>query len=315
VTLVPAMSESAAHVTMLQRSPSYILPLPTHDPVANFAHRLLPADTAHRLVRWKNILITIGLYQLSRRAPDRMRRLLRNGAAKSLPQGYEVDKHFNPRYQPWDQRLCMVPDADLYRAISAGRASVVTDEIEMLTEDGVRLKSGQNLEADIIVSATGLQMLALGGVRLSVEGAVIDPSSRFVYKGTMLNNVPNFAFCIGYTNASWTLRADLASTFVCRVLNHMDRRGYRTCEPMCDAASLEVKPLLSLSSGYVMRAAARLPKQSTKKPWLIRQNYILDMLTMRLGRMEDGTLKFRRGSLANVRPMPAELPAASSASD
>ncbi len=221
-----------------------------------------------------------------------MRRLLRKAAIASLPAGYDVDKHFNPRYQPWDQRLCLVPDADLYQAISKGRASVVTDEIETLTENGIRLKSGEHLEADIIVSATGLRMLALGGIQLTVDSENVDIGKSFVYKGTMVGNVPNFAFCVGYTNNAWTLRADLASTFVCRVLNHMDCHGYRTCKPVCDPAALDAKPLLNLNSGYVQRAAADLPKQGGKKPWTIRQNYILDMLTMKLSRMEDGVLTF-----------------------
>jgi len=292
VTLVPAMSETAAHVTMLQRSPSYILTLPVHDPVAEFARRVLPQRTAHRIIRWKNILVSMGLYQLSRRAPARMRKLLREGAAKSLPSGYDVDVHFKPRYAPWDQRLCLIPDADLFKSISAGRASVVTGEIDRFTENSIRLASGQELTADIIVSATGLQMLALGGVQLHVDGTAINPGDAFVYKGLMLSNVPNFAFCVGYTNASWTLRADLASIFVCRLLNHMDRRSYRTCTPACDPASLEARPLLDLTSGYVTRSAANLPKRATKKPWLIRQNYILDLLTMRLSPIDDGVLKF-----------------------
>jgi cation diffusion facilitator CzcD-associated flavoprotein CzcO len=294
VTLVPAMSETAAHVTMLQRSPTYILTLPTHDGIADLLRKCLPADLAPRAVRWKNILVSIGIYQLSRRAPDRARRLLRNAAVASLPAGYEVDKHFNPRYQPWDQRLCLIPDADLYQAISKGRASVVTDQIETLTENGIQLRSGEQLLADIIVSATGLRMLALGGIQLTVDDQKVDVGKSFVYKGTMVGNVPNFAFCVGYTNNSWTLRADLASTFVCRVLNHMDRRGYRTCKPICDPASLVERPLLNLNSGYVMRASADLPKQGGKKPWVIRQNYILDMLTMKLSLMEDGILTFER---------------------
>lgn len=295
VTLVPAMSQKAAHVAMLQRSPSYILTLPMRDPVANLLRRLLPANTAHRIVRWKNVLVGLGIYQFSRRAPAFTRRLLRQAAARSLPPGYEVDKHFNPRYQPWDQRLCLVPDADLFRAVRKGRASIVTDQIETLTENGIQLRSGQQLDADIIVSATGLQMLALGAVRLTVDGKPINPGDAFVYKGVMLGNVPNFAFCVGYTNASWTLRADLASIYVCRVLKHMDRLGYRTCRPVCDSTSLQAKPLLDLNSGYVLRAAANLPKQARKKPWFIRQNYILDLLTMKWSRIEDGILSFGTG--------------------
>jgi len=292
VTLVPAMADTAAHVTMLQRSPSYILSLPANDHLADRLQRMLPAAAAHRIVRWKNILVSMGIYQISRRAPAKARKILRQGAVKDLPPGYEVDKHFNPRYEPWDQRLCLVPDSNLFKSISSGRASVVTDQIDTITESGVKLQSGQHLDADIIVSATGLRMLAIGAVNLSIDSTPVEPGRAFIYKGTMLSNVPNFAFCIGYTNASWTLRADLASTFVCRVLNYMDRRGYRTCAPVSNLASLEAKPLLSLTSGYVLRAAANLPKQAAAEPWLIRQNYILDMLTMKLGRLRDGILKF-----------------------
>ena len=312
VTLVPALSRTAGHVTMLQRSPTYILSLPTHDPIAERLRRLLPVDPAHRLVRWKNILVGLGIYQLSRRAPSIARHLIRQGAAKKLPRGYEIDKHFNPRYDPWDQRLCLVPDSDLFKVISEGRASVVTDLIDTFTEGGIRLQSGQELEADIIVSATGLRMLALGAVRLTVDGTPVDPGDEFVYKGIMLSNVPNFGFCVGYTNASWTLRADLASIFVCRLLNHMDRRGYRTCRPVCNPRSLEAKPLLSLNSGYVVRAAADLPKQAHRKPWVIRQNYILDMFTMKLSRMEDGILKFSASAAATRTDMPDVRTATSS---
>jgi len=307
VTLVPAMADKAAHVTMLQRSPSYILSLPANDHLADRLQRMLPAGAAHRIVRWKNILVSMGIYQFSRRAPSKARTMLRQGAAKDLPQGYEVDKHFNPRYQPWDQRLCLVPDSDLFKSISSGKASVITDQIDTITESGVKLKSGQHLEADIIVSATGLRMLALGAVNLAIDGAPVDIGKAFIYKGTMLSNVPNFAFCLGYTNASWTLRADLASTFVCRVLNYMDRHGYRTCAPVWDTASLEAKPLLSLTSGYVLRAAENLPKQAGAEPWLLRQNYILDMLTMKLGRLRDGILKFGASVPAARAEMPEEI--------
>lgn len=292
VTLVPAMAKTAAHVTMLQRSPTYILDLPNHDPLAELIRKCLPERAALRLIRWKNIGISLGIYYLARRAPEFMRRKLREGAIKNLPEGYEVDEHFNPRYQPWDQRLCLVPDADLFKAISAGRASIVTDQIDTITENGVRLQSGEELEADVVVSATGLRMLAIGAVQLIVDGVCVDIGRTFIYKGTMVSNVPNFAFCIGYTNASWTLRADLASTFVCRLLNHMDRRGYRTVVPACDFQSMEAKPLLDLTSGYVTRAAESLPKQAARKPWMIKQNYILDTLAMKLSRIEDGILKF-----------------------
>lgn len=315
VTLVPAMAGTAAHVTMLQRSPTYILDLPNHDPLADLIRRCLPERPALRLIRWKNIGISLGIYHLARSAPQFMRRKLREGAIKNLPKGYDVDKHFNPRYAPWDQRLCLVPDADLFMAISAGKASIVTDQIETLTERGIRLHSGEELEADIVVSATGLQMLAIGGVQLIVDGVSVDTGRTFIYKGTMVSNVPNFAFCIGYTNASWTLRADLASTFVCRLLNHMDRRRYRTVVPACDFESMEPKPLLDLSSGYVTRAAESLPKQAGQKPWLIKQNYILDMLTMKLSRIEDGILKFGAPRAIYRTDAPESNPVTTSAAD
>lgn len=292
ITLVPAMAETAAHVAMLQRSPTYILDLPNQDPLADLIRRCLPERAALRLIRWKNIGINLGIYQIARWAPQFARRKLRKGAIKNLPKGYDVDTHFNPRYRPWDQRLCLVPDADLFKAISSGKASIVTDQIHTFSEWGIRLQSGEELEADVVVSATGLQMLALGGIHLILDGVPVDTGRTFIYKGTMVSNVPNFAFCIGYTNASWTLRADLASNFVCRLLNHMERRGYRTCVPACDFESMEPKPLLDLTSGYVTRAAESLPKQAGRKPWWIKQNYILDMLTMRLSRIEDGILKF-----------------------
>jgi monooxygenase len=315
VTLVPAMSHAAGHVTMLQRSPSYILSLPAHDHIADLLRRWLPENAAHVLVRWKNILISLGIYQLSRRAPNFARGMFRQGAANRLPQGYAIDTHFNPKYEPWDQRLCLVPDSDLFKAVSAGRASIVTGQIDTFTEHGVRLESGHELAADIIVSATGLQMLALGGVRLTVDGTLVSPGHAFVYKGVMLGNIPNFAFCVGYTNASWTLRADLSSIFVCRLLNHMDRHGYRACKPACDPASLEARPLLDLTAGYVLRAAANLPKQAAEKPWRIRQNYILDMLTMKFGRIEDGFLKFEAPLPASRAELPEGAPAAYSADD
>ena len=311
VTLVPAMAPAAGHVTMLQRSPSYMLSLPDHDSVADLLRRRLPEGAAHWIARWKNIFLNLWIYQMSRRAPNVMSRMLRDGAVKTLPQGYAVDKHFKPRYQPWDQRLCLIPNFDLFKAIRDGRASVVTDQIETFTEHGIRLQSGQELEADIIVTATGLQMLAIGGLNLGVDGKQIHAGEAFVYKGAMLSNVPNFAFCIGYTNASWTLRADLASTFVCRLLNYMDRRGYRTCAPICDSAGMEPRPLLSLTSGYVLRAAANLPKQSAKQPWVIKQNYILDMLMMKLSRMEDGVLRFGKLPVTTRVELPREVTTAS----
>ena len=292
VTLVPAMAQTAAHVTMLQRSPSYILTLPARDPIANFLRRVLPQRTAHGIVRWKNILISLGIFQLARRAPEFTKRLIKGGAAKHLPPGYDVDTHFSPRYNPWDQRLCLVPDADLFRVLSDGTASIATGEIETFAGSAIRLKSGAELPADIVVSATGLQMLALGGIQLTVNGTAVDPGHSFVYKGVMLSNVPNFAFCVGYTNASWTLRADLSSNFVCRVLNHMHRHKYHTVVPVCDPTKLDPRPLLDFNAGYVLRAIPDLPKQAATKPWFIRQNYLRDAITMKLARIDDGVLRF-----------------------
>jgi len=292
VTLVPAMASTAAHVTMLQRSPSYILTLPARDPIADFLRRVLPEHPAHGIVRWKNILISLGIFQLARRAPHFTKRVMKGAAAKNLPAGYDVDTHFNPRYNPWDQRLCLVPDSDLFKSITSGQASIATGEIDTFTSDGIRLKSGEEVPAEIVVSATGLQMLALGGVRLSVDSVPVDAGHSFIYKGAMLGNVPNFAFCVGYTNASWTLRADLSSLFVTRVLNHMQSHNYHTVVPACDPTKLDPKPLLDFNSGYVLRAIADLPKQGSKPPWFIRQNYILDAITMKLGKLDDGVLQF-----------------------
>jgi cation diffusion facilitator CzcD-associated flavoprotein CzcO len=292
VTIVPAMARTAAHVIMLQRSPSYILSLPANDPIARALRRVLPHRTAHAIVRSKNILLTLGIFQLSRRSPKLTKRVFRSAALRHLPKDYEIDRHFKPRYEPWDQRLCIAPDADFYRAIATGRASVITDEIDTFTESGIRVKSGQQLDADLVVSATGLQMLALGGVQLIVDGKPVDQAHSFVYKGAMLSNVPNFAFCVGYTNASWGLRADLASAFVCRLLNHMDRHRYRSCLPACDTSSLDSKPLLDLTSGYITRAAPSLPKQSSAKPWFIPQNYLLDVFLMKMRGIDDGILQF-----------------------
>lgn len=300
VTLVPAMAERAAHVTMLQRSPTYIVSVPGEDRIAKLVRAVLPRRLAHRIARWKNVLLMMFFYQLSRRAPRLMKRLLRAGVVKNLPKGFDVDTHFRPRYEPWDQRLCVVPDSDLFRAIGAGRASVVTDHIDTFTPDGIRLRSGRELPADVIVTATGLKLLSCGGIRISVDGAAVDPGRTFAYKGVMLSNVPNLAFCVGYTNASWTLRADLSSSFVCRLLNHMDRHGYRQCVPRCDETALEERPLLGLTSGYIQRAVHLFPKQSRKAPWLLRQNYLLDYLTMRFGGVDDGTLEFSAGG-AGVR--------------
>jgi monooxygenase len=291
VTLVPAMAEKAEHVTMLQRSPTYIASLPAQDRLAERLRRRLPDRVAYAIVRWKNVLIQSLFYQLSRRRPELIKKFIRRGVERSLPPGYDVDKHFKPRYNPWDQRMCLVPDGDLFRAISSGEASVATDRIAGFTERGIALESGEDLEADVVVTATGLNLLFLGGIALSVDGESVDVPKAMAYKGMMLSGVPNMAFTVGYTNASWTLKADLTSEYVCRLLGHMEARGYRRCVPEVDSAVTE-QPLLDFTSGYVQRSLDRFPKQGSKEPWKLRQNYLLDIRTIRRGALEDGAMRF-----------------------
>ncbi len=295
MTLVPAMAREAARVTMLQRSPTYVVSMPGEDAIAKRLRRLLPERAAYAVVRWKNVLLQLGSYRLSRRRPELMKRLLRRGVIKALPPGYDVDTHFKPRYDPWDQRLCLVPDSDLFEAISAGDAEIVTDTIAAFTETGVRLDSGAELEADLVVTATGLNLLFLGGMRIAVDGEETDLGSSFTYKGMMLDGVPNFAFTIGYTNASWTLKADLTAEFVCRLLNHMDAGGYRECVPEATDPTLTEEPLLDFNAGYVLRSLDKLPKQGSREPWKLRQNYPVDLRTLRYGPLEDGVMRFSRG--------------------
>jgi cation diffusion facilitator CzcD-associated flavoprotein CzcO len=300
VTLVPAMAEKATHVTMLQRSPSYVLSLPTRDAVADSLRRRLPPTVAYPIVRWKNALLAMLIFQLSRRTPGVMKALLRKGVTAQLPEGYDVDTHFTPRYNPWDQRLCLVPDADLFKAIRSGRVSLVTDHIETFTEQGIRLASGTELEADVVVTATGLNLLAIGGMTLSVDGADIDLGRTVAYKGMMLSGVPNFALTLGYTNASWTLRSDLVSGYVCRLLTHMDQCGYQVCTPLAPDAP-QREPIINLQSGYVLRSVAVLPKQGPAAPWRLHQNYPRDVLLMRHGSLEDEGVRFTCAAPAVVR--------------
>jgi monooxygenase len=292
VTLVPAMAEKAAHVTMLQRSPTYIASLPAEDPIANGLRRFLPDKAVYTIVRWKNVMIQALIYQLSRRRPRAIKRFIRKGVERSLPAGYDIDKHFKPKYNPWDQRMCLVPNGDLFKAIRDGDATVVTDTIERFTEDGIKLDSGEQLEADVIVTATGLNLLFLGGMELIVDGEPVDISEKMAYKGMMLSGVPNCAFTVGYTNASWTLKADLTSEYVCRVLAHMDAHGYRKSVPELSDPSVEEMPLLDFTSGYVQRSLHEFPKQGSKEPWKLRQNYVLDIRTIRRGPIDDGAMRF-----------------------
>ncbi len=266
MTLVPSLAEGAGHVTMLQRSPTYVMSLPRKDALAENLPRWLSPKRAYAVVRWKNVLLTTLVYQLSRRRPEWVKRLLRKGVEAQLPDGYDVDTHFAPRYQPWDQRLTIVPNGDLFRAISDGRASVVTDRIETFTEGGLKLASGAELEADIIITATGLNFLVLGGVSIAVDGREVDPAETVAYKGMMFSGVPNLALALGYTNASWTLKCDLISEYVCRLLTHMDEHGYRQCTPIAPDPSQPLSPVVDLKSGYVLRALDSLPKQGARPP-------------------------------------------------
>jgi cation diffusion facilitator CzcD-associated flavoprotein CzcO len=296
VTLVPAMARTAAHVTMLQRSPSYVLSLPAEDPIAKVLRRVLSAKVAYPIVRWKNVLLTMLFFQLSRRRPELMKARLRKALQKQLPPGYDIDTHFKPRYGPWDQRLCLVPDGDLFDAIWAGRASVVTDHIESFTETGLRLQSGDELEADLIVTATGLNLLALGGMQIAVDGQEVDVSQAMSYKGMMLSGVPNLAMAFGYTNASWTLKCDLTCGYVCRLLNHMDEHGFQQCMPRSRDGSVAAEPFIDFSSSYVLRAIDQFPKQGSRAPWRLYQNYALDIMSLKFGAIEDGALQFAHAS-------------------
>jgi monooxygenase len=292
MTLVPALAEKAQQVTMVQRSPTYVLSRPAEDAIANRLRGALGEEASYAIVRWKNVLLQMVSYQLSRRRPDFVRKLLRRGVQRLLPSGYDVDTHFNPRYDPWDQRLCLVPDADLFKAISSGAAEICTDRIETFTESGIGLESGAELEADVIVTATGLNLLFLGGIALSVDGEAVEASRAMTYKGMMLSDVPNFAFTLGYTNASWTLKADLTAEYVCRLLTYMKEHGYAECVPRVRDTAIVEEPLMPLTSGYVLRAIDRLPKQGSKPPWRLRMSYLLDLPALRLGRIADGTMRF-----------------------
>jgi monooxygenase len=309
VTLVPAMAEHAEHVTMLQRSPSYIVSLPGRDPLADLLRGRLPAKRAYSVLRWKNVVMTTLFYQLSRRAPRLVKALIRRGIESRLPAGQNVDPHFTPRYDPWDQRVCLVPDGDLFEALNAGRASIVTDAIDSFNENGLRLASGAQLDADLIVTATGLNMLALGGMRITVDGRVVKLSQTLGYKGMMLSDVPNMAVVIGYTNASWTLKCDLTCEYICRLLNHMDQHGYGQCTPRNRDASLPTRPFVDLKSGYVLRSVDLFPRQGLKAPWRLYQNYLRDIIMLRHGPLEDDAIEFSAAVLPTGQELRSREPA------
>lgn len=294
VTLVPAMAEKAAHVTMLQRSPTYIVSRPAQDKIANLLRAILPAKVAYSLTRWKNVLLGILFYNIARKSPSAMKNFIAKGVKKEL--GAESLEHFTPTYNPWDQRLCLVPDSDLFKSIRDGKASIVTNEIETFTENGLELKSGEKLDADIIVTATGLVLKLMAGLKLVVDGETVELSKTLAYKGMMYSDIPNAASAFGYTNASWTLKCDLTAEYVCRLLKYMDKNGFQIAVPRINDSSIEAEPVLDFNSGYVLRALETLPRQGSKTPWRLHQNYVKDLKLMRYGRIDDGTLEFKRAS-------------------
>ncbi|GAA1913137.1 flavin-containing monooxygenase [Nocardioides hwasunensis] len=292
VTLVPALAKAGAgHVTMLQRSPTYVLSVPAKDDVKRRLTRIAGERASYAVTRWKNIVLQSALYKISRRRPDLVRRVVRKGNVAQLPPGYAVDTHFRPAYDPWDQRMCLVPDGDLFRAISDGSATIVTDRIASFTESGIELASGEVLEADVVVTATGLNLQVFGGAELSVDGAVVKPHETMAYRAMMLSGVPNFAFTIGYTNASWTLKADLVSEYVVRLLKRMRATGSRSVVPVRDPAVAEV-PLMDFDAGYVQRVVHTLPRQGTAAPWALKQSYLHDAVAIRTARLDDGVLRW-----------------------
>ena len=291
VTLIPELAKKARKVTMLQRSPTYIVAGPSEDKIALWLRDRLPKKTAYRLSRWRNVLVHQFFFTLARRAPKFARKQIREGQLPYLPDDFDFS-HLDPQYNPWDQRICLTPDADFFDAIKDGVAEIVTDTIETFTETGLKLTSGTDLEADLIVTATGLKLQFLAGVPLVVDGEAIKLSDLLTYKAMMFSGVPNMALSFGYTNASWTLKSDLTGEYVCRLLNHMKRKGYRVCVPENHDPSVNDTPFLDFTSGYITRALADMPKQGSKAPWKMYQNYPLDLLMIRYGRIDDKAMQF-----------------------
>ena len=292
VTLVPELAKQAASVSMLQRSPTYMASRPSVDTLADWLHAKLGPERAHALTRWKYVLWGQFIFRLAKRRPQRLKQRLIDLATAQLPAGYDVARHFTPRYKPWEQRLCLVPDGDLFKAIRAGTVQVVTDQIESFTEGGIRLASGTELPADVIVTATGLKLNPMNGLTVQVDGRQLDAAQLVTYKGLMFGGVPNLASVFGYTNASWTLKADLSCRFVCRLLNHLRQTGTRQCLPGPVDPAMKLRPWVDFSSGYFQRAIDRLPKQGSAPPWTLSQNYISDLMTLRHSSVEDGVLRF-----------------------
>jgi len=300
VTLVPEMAKQAAHVTMLQRSPTYVVSRPAEDRLANRIRALLPAKAAYGVTRWKNVLFGMLFFNLARKRPERTKQRLLGMVREHLGADYDVATHFTPRYNPWDQRLCLVPDADLFDTIKRGGASVVTDKIETFTEQGIKLSSGREIEADVVVTATGLELALMGGATFSIDGAPVRLADSLQYKGMMFSDVPNLAFTFGYTNASWTLKADLVARYVCRVLNAMRRKGVRQATPRIGSDPIAPQPFADFSSGYIQRALEHLPQQGDRRPWRLNQNYALDVMALRFGSVTD-SMEFGNPVPAKVR--------------
>lgn len=294
VTLIPAMAERAAKVTMLQRSPSYLLKVDRSEAITAWLRRVLPPKIASSVIRWRYKIRFMAFYHYTRWFPKHARRNLMNGVRSELGESFDVEKHFNPRYNPWDQRVCFDPDGEFFAALRSGKAEVVTDHIESFTETGIRLRSGEELDADLVVSATGLIIKILGGIEATLDGEPIVVPQKLFYRGAMLSDVPNFALVIGYTNATWTLKVELVHQYVCRLLNRMEEEGHDVAVPRLSGAAVETRPLIDMSSGYLARAQDQLPKNGSRKPWKLYQNYILDRLMLRHGRIDDGVLEFRR---------------------
>lgn len=293
VTLLPSLAEQAAHVTMLQRSPTYIASIPSVDPFIKFLRRGLSERFVHPIARWKNILYGRYLFWYLKKFPLKAKNFLINEVRTAIGDNCDVDTHFTPSYKPWDQRLCIVPDGDMFEAIKSGDASVVTDHIDCFTETGLKLKSGKTLDADIIITATGLDMRIGGGIEITIDGKAVRQRDLWTYKGMMLSDIPNHAFAIGYSNASWTLKVDLTCDYVCRLLNYMDKNNFKQCTPKVQGATLEEEPLMNLNSGYIERAKEHLPKQASIKPWKLHQNYLLDKIILGYSKINDSTMVFK----------------------
>jgi monooxygenase len=296
VTIVPEMARTAAHVTMLQRSPTYVVARPSRDAIADWLRKRLPAKMAYGMTRWKNVLLGMYFYRLCKRKPERVKAMIADGVRQMMGSDYDAATaaHFTPRYNPWDQRLCLVPDADLFRALRKKQASIVTDTIERFTPGGLKLNSGASLDADIVVMATGLELLPVGGMSVAVDGHAVKFNETLSYKGMMFSDVPNFAAVSGYTNASWTLKADLIAAYVCRLLNHMKREGLRQCVPRNTDPAMSTEPWIDFSSGYIQRALHLFPRQGSRKPWKLHQNYARDLLSLKYGAVRDEAMVFSK---------------------